>query len=292
MPWRSTRAMKSPGVYRASADLAKCGLRDTKFSAVVCRLVKLQRPPPEIRILRPIRGLCSSTTTRPPRLPASMAHISPAAPAPTTTASAVSRAIPLHSGRAARYAGLEMTRKVLLVTGDGGDSYEALYACQRFQEAHWEPVIAAPARRRLHMVYHDTEPGWDTYVERPGHSVDAHIAITAVSTKEFAAIVILGGRAPEYLRNDASLLELLRDFAAQNKCICAIGHGIQVLVAAGLVSGRTVTGHPHVCVEVERAGGIYSEKLAIRDGRMITAQSWKAHPEFYREVFAVLEAPK
>ena len=185
-----------------------------------------------------------------------------------------------------------MTRKVLIVTGDGGDSYETLYACQRFQEAHWEPVIAAPARRRLHMVYHDTEPGWDTYVERPGHSVDAHIAITAVSTKEFAAIVILGGRAPEYLRNDASLLELLRDFAAQNKCICAFGHGIQVLVAAGLVSGRTVTGHPHVCVEVERAGGIYSEKLAIRDGRMITAQSWKAHPEFYREVFVVLEAPK
>src|ERR1035437_1300492 len=66
MPWRSTRAMKSRGVYRASADLAKCGLRDTKFSAVAVRLVKLQRPPPEIGILRAIRGLCSSTTTRPP----------------------------------------------------------------------------------------------------------------------------------------------------------------------------------------------------------------------------------
>jgi protease I len=185
-----------------------------------------------------------------------------------------------------------MTRKVLIVTGDGGDSYEALYACQRFQEAHWEPVIAAPARRRLHMVIHDSEPGWDTYVERPGHSVDSHIAITAVAAKEFAAIVIPGGRAPEYLRNDASLLSLVREFATQNKCVCAIGHGIQVLVAAGLVSGHTVTGHPHVCVEVERAGGKYSEKPAIRDGRMITAQSWEAHPEFYREVFACLEAPK
>src|ERR1017187_5178065 len=187
---------------------------------------------------------------------------------------------------------LRMTRKVLIVTGDGGDSYEALYAFQRFQEAHWEPVIASPSRRRLHMVIHDSEPGWDTYVERPGHAVEAHIAITAVSTKEFAAIVILGGRAPEYLRNDASLLSLVREFATQNKCVCAIGHGIQVLVAAGLTSGRTVTGPPHVCVEVERAGGKYSEKPAIRDGRMITAQSWKAHPEFYREVFACLEAPK
>jgi protease I len=181
-----------------------------------------------------------------------------------------------------------MSRKVLIVTGDGGDSYEALYGCQRFLEANWEPVIAAPARRRLHMVFHDTEPGWDTYVEKPGHSVEARVAITAVAAKEFQAIMILGGRAPEYLRNDASLLQLVREFAGQNKCICAIGHGIQVLVAAGLIQGRTVTGHPHVAVEVERAGGKYSDKPAVREGRMITAQSWKAHPEFYREVLACL----
>lgn len=181
-----------------------------------------------------------------------------------------------------------MSRKVLIVTGDGGDSYEALYGCQRFLEANWEPVIAAPARRRLHMVFHDSEPGWDTYVEKPGHSVEARVAITAVAAKEFQAIVILGGRAPEYLRNDASLLQLVREFAAQNKCLCAIGHGIQVVVAAGLVPGRTVTGHPHVALEVERAGGKYVDKPAVREGRMITAQSWKAHPEFYREVLACL----
>ena len=96
-----------------------------------------------------------------------------------------------------------MSRKVLIVTGDGGDSYEALYACQRFAETGWEPVIAAPSRRRLHMVIHDNEPGWDTYVERPGHTVEAQIAITAVSARDFALILIIGGRAPEYLRNDA-----------------------------------------------------------------------------------------
>jgi protease I len=185
-----------------------------------------------------------------------------------------------------------MTRKVLIVTGDGGDSYEALYATQRFQEAHWEPVIAAPARRRLHMVLHDREPGWDTYTERPGHSVDAQMAVTAVAVREFAAVVIIGGRAPEYLRNDSSVLSLVREFAAHDKLVCAIGHGIQVLVAADVVGKRTVTGHPHVCVEVERAGGNYVEKPAIRDGKLITAQSWRAHPEFYREVFACLESAK
>ncbi len=181
-----------------------------------------------------------------------------------------------------------MSRKVLIVTGDAGDSYEALYAYHRFKEAHWEPVVAAPSRRRLHMIFHDIEPGWETYVERTGHCIEADVAITAVAAREFAAILILGGRAPEYLRNDASMLSLVREFAEQDKCICAIGHGIQVLTAAGLTKGRTVTGHAHVRIEVERSGGTYVNKPAVRDGRLITAQTWKAHPEFYREVFACL----
>ena len=127
-----------------------------------------------------------------------------------------------------------MSRKVLIVTGDAGDSYEALYAYQRFKESHWEPVVAAPSRRRLHMIFHDTEPGWETYVERTGHCIEADVAITAVAARDFAAILILGGRAPEYLRNDASMLSLVREFCGQDKCVCAIGHGVQVLTAAGV----------------------------------------------------------
>ncbi|MBS1856037.1 MAG: DJ-1/PfpI family protein [Acidobacteria bacterium] len=183
-----------------------------------------------------------------------------------------------------------MSRKVLIVTGDGGDSYQALYAYQRFREAGWEPVIAAPARRRLHMVIHDQEPGWDTYVERPGHTVEAQVAITAVAARDFALLLLIGGRAPEYLRNDASLISLVHEFAAHNRVVCAIGHGVQVLTAAGMVKGRTVTGHPNVCVEVELEGGTYSEHAVERDGRLITAQGWKQHPEFYREVFDCLGA--
>jgi protease I len=182
-----------------------------------------------------------------------------------------------------------MSRRVLIVTGDGGDSYEALFACQRLREAHWEPVIAAPSRRRLHTVIHDFEPTWETYVERQGHSVEADMAITAVAAREFAAVILTGGRAPEYLRNDPSLLSLVREFAEHDRCVCAIGHGIQILIAAGLVQGRTVTCHAHVRIEVDRAGGIYSSKPAVRDGKLITAQTWKCHPEFYREVFSVLE---
>ena len=128
---------------------------------------------------------------------------------------------------------MSLSRKILIVTGDGGDGYEALYAYHRFLEAHWEPVLAAPSRRRLHLVIHESEPGWETYIERPGPSLEADVVITAAAAKEFAALLILGGRAPEYLRNDASLLSLVREFVERDCCIFAIGHGIQVLIAAG-----------------------------------------------------------
>jgi protease I len=182
-----------------------------------------------------------------------------------------------------------MSRRVLIVTGDGGDSYEALYACQRLREARWEPMVAAPSRRRLHMVLHDFEPTWETYVERQGHSVEADVAITAAAAREFAALILLGGRAPEYLRNDPSLLSLVHEFVQHDRYVGAIGHGIQILIAAGLIEGRTVTCHAHVRIEVERAGGIYSPKPAVRDGKLITAQTWKCHPEFYQELFACLD---
>src|SRR5438445_8568549 len=81
-----------------------------------------------------------------------------------------------------------MSRKILIVTGDGGDSYETLYACQRFLEAQWTPVIAAPSRRRLHMVLHDSQPGWQTYGERAGHSAEGHLAITAPARRDLAPL--------------------------------------------------------------------------------------------------------
>jgi protease I len=185
-----------------------------------------------------------------------------------------------------------MSRKVLLITGDGGDTYETLYAGHRLLEDHWEPVIAAPTRRRLHMLFMDHEPGFESIVERPGHWVDAHVAITAVAAKDFVAVLLLGGRAPEYMRNDPSLLSLVREFAGQDKCIFAIGHGIQILAAAGLTRGRTVACHEAVRVEIEKDGGRHIDKPAWRDGKLVTAPTWRYHPEFYREVFACLEAEK
>lgn len=183
-----------------------------------------------------------------------------------------------------------MARKILIVTGDAGESYEALYAVHRFQEAEWEPVVAAPSKRWLHLVMHDFEPGWDTYVERPGYQLQSDVTFQEVEVDEYEAILILGGRAPEYLRNDRRLLEIVQEFRAQDKFIFAICHGIQVLVTAGLAPGAVMTAYEHVRYEIEAAGGQYSTQQAVRDGKMVTAQTWQSHPDFYREIFSLLGA--
>ena len=179
--------------------------------------------------------------------------------------------------------------QILIITGDAGESYEALYAVHRFREEDWRVAVAAPAVRRLHLVMHDFEPGWHTYVERPGYGLEAELSFDQVNVPDYDAILILGGRAPEYLRNDKLLLSIVREFDAQQKWIFAICHGIQVLAAAGLTRGKRITCYEHVRFEAEQAGGTFVDKQAVRDDRMVTGQTWQSHPEFYREIFTCLE---
>jgi protease I len=135
---------------------------------------------------------------------------------------------------------------------------------------------------------HDFEPGWDTYVERPGYGLEADIAFDQIKVADYEAVLLLGGRAPEYLRNDARLLDTIRAFDRGGKWIFSICHGIQVLAAAGITSGKSVTCYEHVRLEAEQAGGKFLSDQAVRDGRIVTAQTWQSHPEFYREIFACL----
>ncbi len=179
---------------------------------------------------------------------------------------------------------------ILIITGDAGESYEALYAVHRFREENWDTTVAAPSARRLHLVMHDFEPGWDTYVERPGYGLTADLSFDHIHVDDYDAILILGGRAPEYLRNDQHLLDIVREFGAREKWIFAICHGIQVLAAAGLTKGKRITCYEHVRFEAEQAGGTFVDQQAVRDGRIVTGQTWQSHPEFYREVFACLRS--
>ena len=120
-------------------------------------------------------------------------------------------------------------KAILVITGDGGECYEALYAVHRFREAGYEPRIAAPSRKRLHLVMHDFEPGWDTYVERQGYGLEADLDFSEVRAGDYDAVLLLGGRAPEYLRNNAQVLSIVREFHERGKWVFSICHGVQVL---------------------------------------------------------------
>jgi protease I len=182
-----------------------------------------------------------------------------------------------------------MAGKILIITGDGGESYETLYAYHRFQEARYQPVLAARTKKRLNLVIHDFEPGWDTYMERPGYIMAADIAFTDVIVDEYEAVLIIGGRAPEYLRNDPLVIDIVRKFDAQGKFIFSICHGMQVLVAAGVVQGKTVTCYEHVRFEVENNGGTWVNQSSVIDGNIISSQTWQDHPDFFRDVISCLQ---
>src|SRR5918993_1529701 len=145
---------------------------------------------------------------------------------------------------------MKLNKKILVLTGDAGESFEILYATHRLQEAGYETVIAAPAVRPLNLVIHDFEPGWDTYVERKGYLVESDIAFDDVNTADYEALLIPGGRAPEYLRNDPRVISIAKEFSAANKYIFAICHGVQILVTAGLVHNKKIACYEHVKFEV------------------------------------------
>ena len=102
---------------------------------------------------------------------------------------------------------MNVPTRILLITGDAGESYECLYARHRLLEAGYLPAVAAPSLRRLHLVIHDFEPGWDTYIERQGYGADADLTFDDVRVDDYAAVLVLGGRAPEYFRHDARVVE-------------------------------------------------------------------------------------
>jgi len=184
-----------------------------------------------------------------------------------------------------------VSKRILIITGDGGESFETWFAVQRFQEAGYDVKVAAPSKRRLNMVMHDFEPGWDTYKESPGYAIEADLTFADVVPSEYEAVVCIGGRVPEYLRNDKRVLDILREIDARNGWIFSICHGIQLVAAAGLAKGKRFTCYEHVKLEVEACGGQYVATDTVRDGRLVSSPTWREQPAFYREVFACLQQP-
>jgi deglycase len=179
--------------------------------------------------------------------------------------------------------------KVLIVTGDAAESLEVMYPYQRLREEGYEVQIAAPSKKKLRFVVHDFEPGFDTYTEKPGYTWDADVAFSAVHPEEYVALVIPGGRAPEYIRNDKDCQRIVRHFFEREKPVAHLCHAALVLAAAGVLQGRRTAAYPALEPDVRSAGAQFVNSEAVVDGMMISARAWPDHPQWMREFIRLLK---
>jgi protease I len=186
-----------------------------------------------------------------------------------------------------------MSKKIMMLVGDYAEDYETMVPFQALQMVGHTVDAVCPGKQageKIRTAIHDFE-GDQTYSEKRGHDFALNATFASVDPKGYDALVIVGGRAPEYLRLDAKVIELVRHFADAKKPIAAICHGAQVLTAADVVRGRSVSAYPACAPEVRMAGGEYVDlpmTEAHVDGNLVTAPAWPAHPAWLAKFLGVL----
>ena len=186
-----------------------------------------------------------------------------------------------------------MAKKILMLCGDYVEDYETMVPFQALLAVGHEVHAVAPDKKAgdyILTAVHDFE-GAQTYSEKPGHRFTLNANFADVKPESYDALVVPGGRGPEYLRMNARVVEITRHFLAADKPVAAICHGAQLLAATGLIKGRRVSAYPACQVEVELAGAEYvgiPVDQAVTDGKLVTAPAWPAHPAWIAQFLAVL----
>lgn len=184
-------------------------------------------------------------------------------------------------------------KKILMLVGDYVEDYEVMVPFQALQMVGHAVHAVCPGKvagQFVRTAVHDFE-GDQTYSEKPGHNFTLNATFDEIEVTDYDALVIPGGRAPEYIRLNEKVLEICRHFARANKPIASICHGLQVLAAAGVLDGKRCTAYPACGPDVIRAGGHYAEvpvHEAVVDGNLVTAPAWPAHPRWLAEFLKVL----
>lgn len=184
-------------------------------------------------------------------------------------------------------------KSLLMLVGDFVEDYEVMVPFQALLMVGHRVHAVCPGKKAgqsIRTAIHDFE-GDQTYSEKPGHNFTLNATFADIKAEDYDALVIPGGRAPEYLRLNPTVLSLVRHFATTKKPIAAICHGLQILSAAGVLTGRSATAYPAVGPEVTLAGGTYVEipvDQAHVDGNLVTAPAWPAHPAWLAAFLNVL----
>ena len=186
-----------------------------------------------------------------------------------------------------------MSKRILMLVGDFAEDYEVMVPFQTLLAVGHMVHAVCPGKRvgeKIRTAIHDFE-GDQTYTEKRGHDFALTATFDDVRPESYDALVIAGGRAPEYLRLNERLLGMVRHFFNADKPVAAICHGAQILTAAGVIKGRKVSAYPAVGPEVKLAGADYADiaiDKAVVDGNLVTAPAWPAHPEWLAKFLEVL----
>ena len=184
-------------------------------------------------------------------------------------------------------------KKILMLVGDFVEDYEVMVPFQALSMVGHTVHAVCPDMRdgdKVRTAVHDFE-GDQTYTEKPGHNFTLNATFDDVKAADYDALVIPGGRAPEYIRLNNTVLGMVRHFAEAGKPIASICHGAQLLAAAGVVEGKSCSAYPAVGPDVTRAGGQYVDipvDQAHVDGNLVTAPAWPAHPAWLAKFLEVL----
>ncbi|WP_153146935.1 DJ-1/PfpI family protein [Dechloromonas sp. H13] len=184
-------------------------------------------------------------------------------------------------------------KRILMLTGDFTEDYETMVPFQALLMVGHTVHAACPGKKageQVRTAVHDFE-GDQTYSEKPGHNFTLNATFDDIDPAAYDALVIPGGRAPEYLRLNPAVIAAVRHFAKAGKPIAAICHGAQLLAAAGVITGRSCSAYPACGPEVTAAGGKFADisvDQAHVDGNLVTAPAWPAHPDWLAKFLKVL----
>jgi protease I len=184
-------------------------------------------------------------------------------------------------------------KKILMLVGDYVEDYEVMVPFQALLMVGHTVHAVCPDKKAGDIVrtaIHDFE-GDQTYSEKRGHNFMLNATFSETKAEDYDALVIPGGRAPEYIRLNEAVLKVVRHFAEKNKPIASICHGAQVLAAAGVVGGKSCSAYPAVGPDVNSAGGKWVDIPLDKghvDGNLVTAPAWPAHPDWLAKFLQVL----
>ncbi|WP_433501236.1 DJ-1/PfpI family protein [Sphaerimonospora sp. CA-214678] len=177
--------------------------------------------------------------------------------------------------------------RALLLTGDAAEELDTMYPYYRVQEGGWGVDVSSRTMRDVQLVIHEFDPNSDAYVEKNGRKLPVDVPWAEVDVERYDALIIPGGRAPEWIRVDADVRRITEHFFARNLPIALVCHGAQVPAVYGLLKGRKTACFPPITGDMENAGATVVDAPDVVDGNLVSCRGWPDMPQFGRAMMEV-----